>query len=91
MTIAVDLGSKATKQTNNPPPPQKKKNIYIYIHLSKKKKNIANQYSNPLKWPEPSYIWKYQSTLPQPPGLTPSSPALCSFFVDFPLGCIIKL
>ena len=33
----------------NPPPP-KKKNIEIKIFL------------NPQKWPEPTYVWKYQTT-----------------------------
>ena len=37
------------------------------------------------------YIWKYQSTLTKPPGLTPSSPALCSFFCWLCFGWHMKL
>ena len=40
---------------SEPPPPQKKK--------KKKKKILKFKILNPKKWPEPTYVWKYQGAL----------------------------
>ena len=48
-------------------PPQKKKNIHKifippkYYFFLKTPQNIEIQTFDPQKWPEPTYVWKYQS------------------------------
>ena len=37
-----------------------------YIHFSENPKNSKIQNLEPKKWPEPIYVWKYQSTTPPP-------------------------
>ena len=37
------------------------------IHLSENRKKSKFKILNPEKWPETTYVWKYQST-PSPPG-----------------------
>ena len=54
-------------------------------------KKYWNSKMNYQKWPEPMFLWKYPSTLSQPAGPMPSSSALCSAFVYFPLGGIMIL
>ena len=68
---------------SDPSPPQKKR--------WNKNKLYWNSKFEPLKWPKSTYIWKYNNTFRHPPGITPSSTALCSVFVDFPLAGIMKL
>ena len=41
------------------------KKIFIFL---KTPKNIEIQKIDPKKWTEPTYVWKYQSTPPPPPG-----------------------
>ena len=61
MTIAVDLGRKATKQTTPPPPPPPKKNIH-FSDPPPKKKIIEIQNFEPPKVARATYVLKYQST-----------------------------
>ena len=52
-----------------------KKNIHKtfipkkYLFFWKPEKILKFKILNPKKWPEPRYVWKYQSTPPPPPGL----------------------
>ena len=56
-----------------PPPPHKKKNIHkslypkniLFSENPRKKTNFKILTQN--KLPAPTYVWKYQSTIPLPP------------------------
>ena len=50
-----------------------------------------NSKFEPLKMARAYVYLKVSEYPPQPHGLTPSSPALCSVIDDFPLGGIMKL
>ena len=71
-----------------PPPP----NFFSFCPPPpKKKKKILKFKFEPLKMAR-AYVYMEVSEYPLPTHwLTPSSPALCSVFVDVPLGGIMKL
>ena len=57
-----------------PPPPLKIHKIFIplkNIHFSETPKILKFKILNPKKRSEPTYIWKYQSNPPPPPGVQP--------------------
>ena len=45
------------------------------FNFSKTPKNIEIQNLYPKRWPDPTYVWKYQSTPPPPP--------LGDYYADF--------